>query len=326
MLKRVDIFMIMTATGIFLFLALYNYAYSDSGKHLFLNPDSETVYAQFGDIILAVNGTTGDIIKNITIESHAWIVINPFAQILYISDLDNIVETDLTNLRVIKNVSIPNYGSVMAFDEKNNLLYMIDDEHETNLAILNESDEFTRGYKIKGITTNLVINPETNRVYVLDDEYDKIYVFDSEQKRVISNVSIIPNMFAMAVNPIRNHVYVATGDASKIGIIDGNTNQVLKYLDSGTPKDPYEWSESSLDIDPATNRLFLSSHDKKLISIFDISNNTLIDKIYSEVAPSRIAFNTHHKVLYVLDTESESLARVSNNNQQTILVGQKNLP
>jgi DNA-binding beta-propeller fold protein YncE len=126
--------------------------------------------------------------------------------------------------------------------------------------------------------------------------------------RVISNVSIIPNMFAMAANTIRNQVDVATGDASKI--IDGNTNQVLKYLYSGTSKDPYEWSECSLDIYPATNRLFLSSHDKKLISIFDISNNTLINKIDSEVAPSRIAFDTQHNVLYVLDTESESQPRV----------------
>jgi hypothetical protein len=92
-------------------------------------------------LFLAVNGTTGDIIKNVTIESHAGIVINPFAQILYISDLDNIVETDLTNSRVIKKCLHTHYGYVMAFDEKNNLLYMIDDEHETNLAILNESDE-----------------------------------------------------------------------------------------------------------------------------------------------------------------------------------------
>jgi DNA-binding beta-propeller fold protein YncE len=322
-LKRVDIFMIMGATCILLLLASYNYAYSDSGKHLFLNPDSETVYAQFGNFILVVNGITGDIIKNITMESYAGVVINPLSQILYISDLNNVVVTDLTNSRLIKNVSIPNYGTVMALDEKNNVLYMVDNEHEINLAILNESDVSTRSYEINGITTNLVINPETNRVYILDDEYDKIYVFDSEQGRVISNVSIIPNIYAMAVNPITNQVYVATGDASKIGVIDGNTNQVLRYFVSGTPKDPYEWSESSLDIDPTANRLFLSNHDKKLVSIFDISNSTLIDKINSQVAPSRIAFDTQHKVLYILDTESESLARVSNNNQQTILVGQK---
>lgn len=322
-LKRVDIFMIMGATCILLLLASYNYAYSDSGKHLFLNPDSETVYAQFGDFILVVNGTTGDIIRNITMEGYVGVMINPFTEVLYMSDLDNVVVTNLTNLRPIKNASIPNYGSVMALDGKNSVLYILDDEHETNLAILNRSEVSADGYEINGITTNLVINPETNRVYILDDEYDKIYVFDSKQGRVISNISLIPNMFAMAVNPITNQVYVATGDASKIGIIDGNTNQVLRYLVSGTPKDPYEWSESSLDIDPTANRLFLSNHDEKLISIFDISNNTLIDKITSQVAPSRIAFDTQHKVLYILDTETESLARVSNNNEQTILVGQK---
>lgn len=315
--------MITAAIESLIFLASYDYGYSDSQERLFLDPDSETVYAQFSDFILAVNGTTGDILKNVAIETYVGIMINPFTDVIYMSDLDNIVMRDLTNLQPIKNISIPNYGSVMALDEKSGVLYVLDDEHETNLAILNESDVSASGYEINGITTNLVVNPETNRVYILDDEYDKIYVFDSEERRVISNVSILPDMFAMALNPITNQVYIATRDASKIGVIDGNTNQVLRYFEVATPKDSHEWSESSLDIDPTTNRLFLSNHDEKLISIFDISNYTLIDKINSELVPSRIAFDVQHKVLYILDNESESLARVTNNNQQTILVGQK---
>jgi DNA-binding beta-propeller fold protein YncE len=83
---------------------------------------------------------------------------------------------------------------------------------------------------------------------------------------------------------------------------------------SGSYKGPNEQTEPSLAVDPATNTRFLSDYAQKTISISNASSNSLICKIKSEDAPSRIAFDTKHGVLYILDTESHSLEGVSKNN------------
>lgn len=301
-----------------------NVAYSlNYQEHLFINSDNDTIYVSEGSFLISLNTSSGKIIKNMSTEDYGPFTIDPLTSILYGSSGENLSIINLANSKKIaEGISIPNNGFSMSFDSASNLLYMVDDETLVDFGIFNASNRSVEAYNTSGIAYKVESDPKSSRAYILDNERDKIRVFDPGVRQIISNISIIPDAYDILMDPVNDILYVSTRDASRVGIIDTARNEVIKYLVTGDYND-YGETESSLAIDPFGRTLYISDYaDRKIVKI-NLRNNTEVNTIIPDVPPSELIFDKKQGDLYVLDTESKSLLKITNDGKQEILFGHK---
>lgn len=181
--------------------------------------------------------------------------------------------------------------------------------NNANVFILDANTLATKG-KINVSATpafGLGINHKSGLIYATATTKGKVIVIDPATQTVLASIasSDKDHLREVAVDSIHNIVYVtALGrKSSSIWVIDGNTNSLLQTISLKAPM------VTGIAVDPAHQRLFVSSLKTQQIIVIDTQTGLVTDKFAAGgKAPINIAYDATGKRLFVANKDSGTLS------------------
>jgi DNA-binding beta-propeller fold protein YncE len=252
-----------------------------------VNPVTNLIYVvqpSFGgtsDTLTVVNGSTDQVVRNIPVPVGAYLpAVNLATNTIYIASCDTfstapscfVTVVDGRKNRVLKKIPVTtNEGDGLlgiAVDVLTNKVY-VSNATDGVIDIIDGCTGTINGVLgvSGGIPTGLSVNPFLHRLYVpLSDS--GVDIFDTRQRSLLSTTAVGSADSFAAVNVVTGNVYVT--DA----VSGPSTIAVLNHSGAITTTVPVADTPYGLDVDPLTNRIYVSSTALDAISVVDGKTNT----------------------------------------------------
>ncbi len=189
------------------------------------------------------------------------------------------------------------------------------------------------------VTGALDINTNTNTVYLVETgsyPHGRFHVIDGSTDKIVTSFNLdTPNLPSwVAVDANTNRVYVTLGKS--LAIIDSSTNQVLAAnVTSICPPEMNRWGcyETALAVNPATNKLYVSSISvgpesmapplppstiNATLYVLDGSTYKVLTS-FTLPYPTGIAINPNSSRVYVFSGYNNKVTVIDGSSQDTII-------
>ena len=276
-----------------------------------VNPVTNLIYVvqpSFGgtrDTLTVVSGSTDQVFKNIPVPVGAYLpAVNFITNIVYVASCDTfssspscfVTVVDGRTSRVLKNIPVTtNEGDGLlgiAVDYLANKIYVSNATDGVIDIIDGATWTLTGRLGVSGgEPIGLAVNPFHHRLYVpLGDS--GVDIFDTRQRLLLSTTAVGSADSFASVNVVTGNVYVT--DA----VTGPSTIAVLNSSGTLTTTVPVGDTPYGLDIDPLTNRIYVSSTALNTITVVDGKTNTATASV-SNVPSAFVAVNLVTSKVYV---------------------------
>jgi YVTN family beta-propeller protein len=130
---------------------------------------------------------------------------------------------------------------------------------------------------------------------------------------VAATINVGKGPYAIAVNPNTNKIYVDSTASSTVSVVDGSSNSVVANITgvkttSGTTFGSFGVTfRTGADVNPKTNRIYVTSQMDDLLYVIDGSSNAVVATVKAGVGPAGIAVNSNTNKIYVANTGYHAL-------------------
>ena len=276
-----------------------------------VNPVTNLIYLvqpSFGgtsDTLTVVSGSTDQVVNNISVPVGAYLpAVNLVTNTIYIASCNTFSSTpscfvtvvDGKRNRVAKKIPITtNEGDGLlgiAVDVLCNKVY-VSNATDGVIDIIDGSTWTLTGTLgvSGGVPTGLSVNPFKHRLYVpLGDS--SVDIFDTKQRVLLSTTSVGSADSFASVNVVTGNVYVTDAETgpSTIGVLNSSGTVTTTVPVGDTPY--------GLDVDPLTNRVYVSSTALNTITVVDGKTNTATATV-PNVPSAFVAVNFATSKVYV---------------------------
>lgn len=181
-------------------------------------------------------------------------------------------------------------------------------KNNANVFILDGNTLATKG-KINVAATpvfGLGINPKTGLIYGTATTKGKVVVIDPATQKIVATIGSNDkdHLREVAVDATHNIIYASAlgRESSSIWVIDGNTNSLLQTISLKAPM------VTGIAVDPANQRLFVSSLKTQQIIVIDTQTGVVTDTFDAGgEAPINLAYDAIGKRLFVANKDSGTL-------------------
>jgi len=161
------------------------------------------------------------------------------------------------------------------------------------LTIFNGSSEsISSVIPFKGIPGDLALNPNTGRVFVINGS--SIAIFEGKTGGFVGAVPLGVPLYAVAVNPSTIRIY-ATSENTLFQITPANPASDIQRFPIGR-------YAVALAVNPSTNVIYAANFDSNTVSVFDISNQSLVATVdlgTVSLNPSALGVNSATNKVFV---------------------------
>ncbi len=235
--------------------------------------------------------------------------------------------------KVVQTFHIASAGGWDYIAINDNKIYV---SHGTQVNILDENSGDSIGFiaNTTGVHGIAFVN-ELNHGYTSNGRLNSVTVFDLKTNEVVAQIPVGENPDAIMYEPFSKKIITNNGRSKNLSIIDPATNKLIDsvFLD-GKPEEAVSdgngklyvnledkneiavvnletfkvenrWplapgeGPSGLAFDAATQRLFSSCSDSKLMVIMDATNGKIIDKLPIGEGCDGAAFDAGNKLIFV---------------------------
>ncbi len=176
------------------------------------------------------------------------------------------------------------------------------------------------------------LNTETNRIYACSG--GTIFVIDGEENKIVDTMEL--SSFGeisrgIGVNSSTNSIYVDNFDGT-VNVVDGETNRIVDLITVYEPIPlvfidflPFPVSENGIDVNPVTNRIYVSHMPGNTISVIDGDDNKVIADItidevknIHEIVVQGIEINEARNHIYVANEKDSKIVIIDGESNQVI--------
>ena len=197
------------------------------------------------------------------------------------------------------------YGIFATQNGARNLVYIIDTAQNEVL------DTIKIGSEKNDFLSNIALDPERGILYAAGQHlvnendttvaYDTVYVINSTNNK-FKQIQLYGeteegkegSLAGISVNPVTNKIYVGSlypeGGNPGLYVIDGNTLESV-YIEK------WQYGIKDIQLDPASNFLYVGAKYDNVVSIIDESNNQIVENI-TVPSPIALTLNSEEKILY----------------------------
>ena len=137
-------------------------------------------------------------------------------------------------------------------------------------------------------------------IYAINYQANGVYLVDPETGKVVAVVPLrsTPSNFLMTRD--QRYLLVTMLGTPKLAVIDLTKRAVVKEIDSGL-------LPNSLEVDKDKNIAYIANQHSSTISIIDLENMEVKDRIEVKGAPCRLTLSQSKKELFYLDSSTDSV-------------------
>jgi YVTN family beta-propeller protein len=144
---------------------------------------------------------------------------------------------------------------------------------------------------------DVAVNAVTNRIYVANAYSRFISVIDGDTHAVVAQIRLgqsPPGIHSLAVNALTDRIYVVLSHLydSRVKVVDGSSNNVIATV-------IVEDVAGGLDVNPLTNRIYVTNFKSDSVSVIDGRSNGVIATVPVERGPHQVAVNPRTNRIYV---------------------------
>ena len=156
---------------------------------------------------------------------------------------------------------------------------------------------------------SVAVNPATNRVYLTNTGDNTVSVIDTTTNKVIATISVGIDPEGIALNPAINRAYVANTGSNTVSVIDTITNSLfdIDSVTDGVQSINVSIFPDTVEVNPATNRAYVTNEDGGIVSVIDTTTNKVIGSILAGEIPIDSAVDPTTNRLYVADFDSHTV-------------------
>ena len=159
----------------------------------------------------------------------------------------------------------------LALDTKRNLLYSLDIDAGTLLAIDLAGKQPERSAKIGGRPYDVAIARNGSRLYVSDWAGRNVLAIDPTDLRVVAKIAVGEHPNQLALAPQDDRLFVACASSNHVAVIDTSRGIVTETISTSLfPKAPEGSTPDALAVSPDGERLFVANADNNCVAVIDI--------------------------------------------------------
>lgn len=203
--------------------------------------------------------------------------INPFKSILYVIDSKDSKIIDSIPFSGGGNVVVDVKDGTIYLQEKNKIIIL--NQLQNGKISKNRDNIFINGiidFDFDSINKNLHIISDNKTYYIID-----IYTGNITKKSLIYEPSKI------AIDPLNNRGYILNFPFDSVTLINNLVNPNVTNINLDIP---FTESFDSLDINPKTNKIFITSAESGIIYVLDENSNKLTTGITYSINPPDLGF------------------------------------
>jgi YVTN family beta-propeller protein len=206
-----------------------------------INSETNMIYVggEYANTLSIFNGTTSQVIKNISLKDPYDIAVNPSNNKVYVTsdrlDLVYVIDGDTNEIETSFEVLIPCgitvnpiTGMVYVTSESENIVHVWDGNTNQQITTI----------KVQESPRGITVNPLTNMIYVTNQKNNTVSVIDGVQNKVIKTIPV-KEPFELAINSETGKLYsMYYGGELSIITKEDKQKSPLKQFFSGM--DPHE--------------------------------------------------------------------------------------
>jgi YVTN family beta-propeller protein len=268
----------------------------NSPSKLAVNTKNNIIFILDDNKIYSLDGTTNRInFKPLVINSSLTlepkdITINEQKNLLYItyknaSKNSILYVIDAKDNDIINSLSFSGGGNVEV-DEKENLIYL---QKTDGIIILNQLQNGTIGKNRDNILINGIVDFDfdslNKNLHIISD--NKTYYIVDVYTGNIQKKSLIYEPSKIATDPLNNRGYILNFPFDSFTLINNLDNPSIMNINLDLP---FIGSYDSFNINPKTNKIFITSAESGMISVLNESSNKLTTGITYSINPPNLGF------------------------------------
>ncbi|MDD3420414.1 MAG: hypothetical protein PHE78_07445, partial [Candidatus Gastranaerophilales bacterium] len=137
-------------------------------------------------------------------------------------------------------------------------------------------------------------------IYAINYQANAIYVINPETGKVLKVIALRSTPSNIIMTRDQRYLLVSMLGTPKLAVIDLDKNAVVKEIDSGQ-------LPISVAVDKIKNLAYIANQNSSSVSIVDLGNMDLVDRIEVSGKPSKLTLSSNRKNLLYLDSDTESV-------------------
>lgn len=164
----------------------------------------------------------------------------------------------------------------------------------------------------------VAVNTATNLIYVYEEVEHTVAVIDGSTNTVISSVPMSGNNpcgLSLAANPLTNKIYAVAQQFAlpfqpftvfppEVNVIDGSTNTVTAVIPVGA-------NPCGVDVDPATNMIYVANTGDNTVSVINGSTNSVTTTVAVGQSPVGVAVDVRRNLVWVSDSGASTVTAIA---------------
>ena len=164
-----------------------------------------------------------------------------------------------------------NFRSGLALDAKRNVLYSLDIDAGTLIAIDLAGNGPERTVKLGGRPYDVAIARNGSRLYVSDWAGRSVLAVDPTDLRVVAKIPVGEHPNQLALAPSDDRMFVACASSNQVAVIDTKRGTVTETIFTSLfPKAPEGSTPDALAVSPDGKTLYVANADNNCVAVIDI--------------------------------------------------------
>jgi DNA-binding beta-propeller fold protein YncE len=232
---------------------------------------------------------------------------DPATDTIYADDGDGIAAIDGATNTVTAVISLPTAPGALAVDEASDTVYAISHLYPDAYVISGATNTLTATISLPSALAPFAaaVNPVTNMVYVTDYVQGTVAVIDGSTDTLAATIQLAdptldPKPFprGVAVDTATNMIYVGDEGGDQVEAIDGTTNAVASRIAL-----PADSSPADVAVDPAAGLVYVAEQAAGAISVIDTATGDVSTLASGLSEPLALALDPGSGTLFAASTE-----------------------
>ncbi len=165
------------------------------------------------------------------------------------------------------------FRSGLAYDSRRNVLYSLDIDFSTILALDPATLKETKTAAVGTRPYDVAIARQGNQLFVSDWAGRAVCVLDPTDLRTTARIAVGEHPNQLAVHPRDDRLFVACASSNCVSVIDTRRGIVTETIHTALfPRAPEGSTPDALAISPDGNSLFVANADNNCVAMIDISS------------------------------------------------------
>lgn len=202
----------------------------------------------------------------------------------------------------------------VAIDHNTGVLYVSVQGADAVYAVNASTGTQIANISVGSYPRDVVVNSITGMVYVVDQGSDSVSVISGATNKVVETLSVGRNPVEIALNQRTGYLYVPDELSNEISVIDGSRNEVVAEVPlscNGPCTNSSPGLPNSVDIDTATNMVYVANNGFNSLQVLNGSNNQLVATIPVGTYPDGVAVDSESNTVYVANMLSNTVSVVN---------------